>query len=211
MSGARLLNYNDKDQFVNLINRKFHAKELKAENSNEKFLSMLEKSGNSNIRVYGYFNSQEELLSASCQYMWPNLPFYTMVWGLIHPKYSNTVFSKSVGESGARESFDVALKYAESVDRFQFFYGMTLRNFKTRRDLWLNAESHLSTHYDRNIETIIPAGTIPEYEAWKGIIGFQPRQQAIIIKSCRLKNEFVYEKVSSRGLIDIPYDSVYKK
>lgn len=210
MAYARLLTMDDLDQFKELINRRYHAKELKAEDSDNKFIKCLSESGISNRRVYGYFNDFNELLSASCQYLWTKMPFYTMTWGLIHPKFSNTPFNKSVEESGARESFDIAVKYGESVNRFQFFYGMTLKNYKTRRDIWLDKESHLSKNYDRNIETIIKAGTDPIYSHWKQIVGYQPRANDIVIRSCRLKNKNTYEILYQQGLIDVSYDNLYK-
>lgn len=209
MSQARLLDQQDIDQFKNLINRRFHAKEVKAADSDEKFLNALERSGSSNTRVYGYFNDGGELLSASCQYLWKQMPYYTMTWGLIHPKFMGVPFNVSVTHSGARESFDAAIKYAESVNRFTFFYGMTLRNLKIRRDLWLQDDSYLSLNYDRNIETIILAGETPEYEPWKQIIGFQPRKQDIVIKVCRKKPELLYSVLQSQGLINIDYHTLY--
>jgi hypothetical protein len=209
MGQARLLDKNDLEKFRSLIDRKYHAKEIKAIDSNNRFVQALERSGTSDTRVYGYFDDSGELLSSSCQYLWTQMPFYTMTWGLIHPKFSNTLFNKSVEESGARESFDVAIKYGESINRFQFFYGMTLRNYKTRRDIWLDKESHLSKNYDRNIETIIKAGTDPVYLPWKQIIGFQPRAQDIVIRSCRLKNKNTYEILYGQRLIDMPYDNLY--
>jgi hypothetical protein len=211
MSHARLLNINDLDQFKELINRKYHAKEIKAPDSDNKFINCLSESGTNNRRVYGYFNDSGDLLSSSCQYLWNEMPFYTMTWGLIHPKFSNTPFNKSVEESGARESFDVAVKYGESINRFQFFYGMTLKNYKTRRDIWLDKESHLSRNYDRNIETIIKAGTDPIYLPWKQIVGYQPRANDIVIRSCRLKNKNTYEILYQQSLIDIPYDNLYRE
>jgi hypothetical protein len=210
MRYARLLEISDLDKFKELINRKYHAKELKSESSDEKFINCLKASGIDNIRVYGYFNNNGELLSSSCQSLWNQVPFYTMTWGLIHPKFSNTPFNKSVEESGARESFDIAVKYGESVNRFQFFYGMTLKNFKTRRDIWLDKESHLSKNYERNIETIIKAGTEPSYEPWKQIIGYQPRANDIVIRSCRLKNKNTYDILYNQKLIDIPYEEIYQ-
>lgn len=210
MRHARLLTIDDLDQFKELINRRYHAKELKAEDSDNKFIKCLSESGISSRRVYGYFNDFNELLSASCQYLWTEMPFYTMTWGLIHPKFSNTPFNKSVEESGARESFDIAVKYGESVNRFQFFYGMTLKNYKTRRDIWLDKESHLSKNYERNIETIIKAGTDPCYSPWKQIVGYQPRANDIVIRSCRLKNKNTYEILYQQGLIDVSYDNLYK-
>jgi hypothetical protein len=210
MGYARLLKINDLDQFKELINRKYHAKELKASDSDNKFINCLSESGIDNTRVYGYFNDSNELLSSSCQHLWKQMPFYTMTWGLIHPKFSNTLFNKSVEESGARESFDIAVKYGESINRFQFFYGMTLKNFKTRRDIWLDKESHLSVNYERNIETIIKAETDPIYSPWKQIVGYQPRANDIVIRSCRLKNKNTYEILYGQKLIDIPYDKLYK-
>lgn len=209
MGHARLLDLQDADQFKKLIDRKFHAKEIKSSNSDEKFLSALERSGNSNTRVYGYFDDNGELLSSSCQYLWKQMPYYTMTWGLIHPKFLSTPFSKSVTESGARESFDAAVRYGESIDRFTFFYGMTLRNLKTRRDLWLREDSYLTTHYNRDIETIIPAGNEPEFEPWKQIIGFQPRTQDIVIKVCRKKPKLLHDILIDQGLIDISYADLY--
>jgi len=209
MSQTRLLTIDDLDQFKELLNRKYHAKEPKADNSDEKFISSLDKSGNSNTRVYGYFNDDNELLSASCQHLWRKMPYYTMTWGLIHPKFLNTPFSKSVTNSGARYSFDAAVYYGESIDRYTFFYGMTLRNLKTRRDLWLKEKTYLTENYERNIETIIKAGKDTEYEPWKQIIGFQPRQQDIVIKICRLKPKIVYKKLYDKGLIDMTYDHLY--
>jgi hypothetical protein len=211
MSQARLLNQQDIDQFKNLINRKFHAKEIKAPDSNQKFLDALERSGQSNTRVYGYFDSDGNLLSASCQYLWQRLPFYTMTWGLIHPRFSNVPFNVSVKESGARESFDVAVRYAESIGRYTFYYGMTLRNLKTRRDIWLQQDSYLTTNYERNIETIVKAGEEPEYEPWKQIIGFQPRKQDIVIKVCRKKPELFHKELYDKKLIDVDYDTLYNK
>lgn len=210
MSQARLLDQRDVDQFKNLINRRFHAKEIKAPDADQKFLESLERSGKSNTRVYGYFDQSGELLSASCQYLWKQMPYYTMTWGLIHPKFSNTPFNISVTNSGARESFDVAVQYAESIDRFTFFYGMTLRNLKTRRELWLQQDSYLSLNYDRNIETIILAGEDPEYDPWKQIVGFQPRKQDIVIKVCRKKPELLHKELCDRGLINIDYDTLYR-
>lgn len=210
MAHTRLLNINDIDQFKELIDRKYHAKELKSADSNNKFLESLEKSGIGDNRIYGYFNDCGDLLSASCQYLWKQMPFYTMTWGLIHPKFSNTPFNKSVEESGARESFDIAVKYGESVNRFQFFYGMTLKNFKTRRDIWLEKESHLSKNYERTIETIIKSGTDPIYQPWKQIIGFQPRSHDIVIRCCRLKNKNIYDILYSQNFIDVPYSTIYQ-
>lgn len=210
MGHARLLKTDDLDQFKELINRKWHAKELKAHNSDDKFVNALSQSGIDGRRVYGYFDDGNDLQSASCQYLWTEMPFYTMIWGLIHPKFSNTPFNVSVDESGARESFDIAVKYGESINRFQFFYGMTLKNYKTRRDIWLGKESHLSKNYVRNIETIIKAGTDPIYSPWKQIVGYQPRANDIVIRSCRLKNKNTYDILHQQNLIDVPYDNLYK-
>lgn len=209
MSQSKLLTIDDLTQFKELLNRKYHAKEPKAEDSDKKFISSLRESGNSNIRVYGYFNDEGELLSASCQHLWRKMPYYTMTWGLIHPKFSNTPFNKSVEESGARHSFDIAVHHGESINRYTFFYGMTLRNLKTRRDLWLKEKTYLTENYERNIETIIKAGKNTEYEPWQQIIGFQPRQQDIVIKVCRLKPKILYNKLYDEGLIDITYDHLY--
>lgn len=209
MGTARLLTSNDLSQFENLIDRKFHAKELKSEDSNQKFIDALHRSGDGQTRIYGYFNNENELTSAACQFLWGKLPFYTMTWGLIHPKYMTSVFNRSVSEAGARECFDSAIRYAESINRFQFFYGMTLRNFKVRRETWLSVDSHLSTHYDISIETVIKAGTVPDYDPWKQIIGWQPRQQDIVIRACRLKNKFIYDQLHKSSLIDVPYEKIY--
>lgn len=211
MEQARLLDYNDLEQFKNLINRKYHAKEIKSPDSDEHFISALKRSGINNTRVYGYFDDSGELLSASCQYLWKQMPFYTMTWGLIHPRYMGTPFNKSVHESGARASFDVAVKYAESVDRFTFFYGMTLKNLKTRRDIWLQEKSYLVENYDRNIETIIKAGTEPEYDPWRQIIGYQPRTQDIVIKVCRKKPHLLHKVFEEQNMIDMSYDDLYGK
>lgn len=210
MGHARLLKIDDLDQFKELINRKYHAKELKAEDSNKKFIECLTESGIDSTRVYGYFDDSNELLSSSCQHLWKQMPVYTMTWGLIHPKFSSTLFNKSIEESGARESFDIAVKYGESINRFQFFYGMTLKNFKTRREIWLDKESHLSKNYERNIETIIKAGTDPIYAHYKQIIGYQPRANDIVIRSCRLKNKNTYDILYDQKLIDIPFNELYQ-
>lgn len=209
MSQARLLTIDDQRDFEKLLERKFHAKELKKENTDQKFLEALERSGKSRTRVYGYFNDYGELLSASGQYLWEMMPFYTMTWGLIHPKFSNTPFNKSVYDSGARESFDVALKYAESVNRFQFFYGMTLKHFKTRRSFWLEKDSYLSTHYDRTVETVIKSGTMPEYHAFQQIIGFQPREQDIVIRTGRLKNKYIIQRLNESKIVNFSYEEIY--
>lgn len=209
MAGARLLDISDRSAFEKLLERRFHAKELKSDNADNKFIEALERSGKSRTRVYGYFDDNGELLSASGQYLWEMMPFYTMTWGLIHPKFSNTPFNKSVEESGARESFDIAVKYAETINRFQFFYGMTLKHFKTRRTFWLEKDSYLSTHYDRTVETIVKAGTVPEYHAFQQIIGFQPREQDIVIRTGRLKNKYIIERLNQSKIADFSYEEIY--
>lgn len=209
MAEARLLDIKDQAAFEKLLERKYHAKELKSAEADNKFLEALERSGKGRTRVYGYFNDDGELLSASGQYLWEMMSFYTMTWGLIHPRFSNTPFNKSVEESGARESFDVAVKYAETINRFQFFYGMTLKHFKTRRTFWLEKDSYLSTHYDRTIETVVKAGTIPEYHAFQQIIGFRPREQDIVIRTGRLKNKYIIDRLNQSKIADFSYEEIY--
>lgn len=209
MGYARLLNYGDVNQFKELIARKFHAKEIKGPDSDQKFLNDLERSGVENIRVYGYFDDNDELLSSSCQYLWKRMPYYTMMWGLIHPKFLGTPFNISVSVSGARESFDEAVRYGESIDRYTFYYGMTLRNLKTRRDLWLKEDSYLTQNYDRHIETVIKSGHDTDYEPWKAIIGFHPRQQDIVIKVCRKKPDLLHKILYDKNLIDVDYKTLY--
>lgn len=209
MAEARLLDIKDRAAFEKLLERKYHAKELKSAETDNRFLEALERSGKGRTRVYGYFNDHGELLSASGQYLWEMMSFYTMTWGLIHPRFSNTPFNKSVEESGARESFDVAVKYAETINRFQFFYGMTLKHFKTRRTFWLEKDSYLSTYYDRTIETVVKAGTIPEYHAFQQIIGFQPREQDIVIRTGRLKNKYIIDRLNRSKIADFSYEEIY--
>lgn len=210
MSHARLLDQRDVDQFKNLINRRFHAKEIKAPDADQKFLEALNRSGKTNTRVYGYFDQSGELLSATCQVLWQQMPYYTLIWGLIHPKFSSSPFNVSAAESGFRDSVDAAIKYAESIDRFTFFYGMTLRNLKVRRDIWLQEDSYLSLNYDGRIETVIKSGEYTEYEPWKLILGYQLRKQDIVIKVCRKKPELLYKELCDRGLLNIDYNTLYK-
>jgi len=211
MGLVKLLDSGDRDQFLELIDRRFHAKELKSKDSDQKFLAALDRSGKSLTRIYGYFNDENELLSATCQDLWNQVPFYTMSWGLIHPKFSTGLFSKSIELSGLRMTFDAALIYAESVNRFQFFYGMTLRNFKIRREIWKREDSHFLKNYQYSIETIVPKGTVPEFEPWKYIIGHQSRQEDIVIKSCRLKPELIFNKLNMQEKLGGPYEEIYGK
>jgi hypothetical protein len=210
MSEVKLLTKNDSKDFEKLIDRKYHAKEIKSSDANQKFLNLLEKSSETGyVRVYGYYNHEGELTSSVCQHIWPNFPSYTVLWGLIHPRYMTSKFNKSLSESGARECFDACVEYGESINRWQFYYGMTLRNFNVRRKIFLEQDSAISSRYDRYVETVIRAHEIPEYEPWKHIIGFNARKEDIIIRTCRLKNEHIVKILNEKEILTKTYDQLY--
>jgi hypothetical protein len=210
MIGVRLLTKSDMDEFSKLLDRKYHAKELKAPNADNKFLDQLEKSSEKSlIRIYGYYNDLGELTSAVCQYLWVNFPNYTVLWGLIHPRFMTSKFNKSLAESGARECFDACVEYGESINRWQFYYGMTLRNFSIRRKIFLEQDTAISSRYDRYIETVIKAGELPEYEPWRQIIGYAPRKEDTIIRTGRLKNEHIVTLLNEKQILSKTYNELY--
>ena len=210
MIGVRLLTKADVNDFSKLIDRKYHAKEVKADNANKKFLDQLEKSAEKSlIRIYGYYNDDEELTSSVCQYLWSNFPSYTVLWGLIHPRYMTSKFNKSLSESGARECFDACVRYGESINRWQFYYGMTLKNFNVRRKIFLEQDTAISSRYDRYVETVIKAGDLPDYEPWRQIIGYAPRKEDTIIRTGRLKNEHIIKLLNERQILTKSYEELY--
>lgn len=200
---TRLLTISDLEEFIKLLDRKYHAKETKAINANDKFIETLERSKeDSSLRVYGSFDENGKLLSAICQHIWLRFPSYAILWMLIHPKFMNGSFSKSFDISGLGSSIDRAIQYGESMNRWQFFYGVTVKNFTTRRQIFLERSNTFSERYDAYVETVIKAGNIPEFEPWKYIIGNSARKEDIIIKTCRLKNIYILEKLRQKNLIN---------
>jgi hypothetical protein len=210
MSQTRLLTKSDIGEFSLLLDRKYHAKELKSSNADNKFLDQLEKSSEESlIRIYGHYNDLGELTSAVCQYLWLNFPSYTVLWGLIHPRYITSKFNKSLAASGARECFDACVIYGESINRWQFYYGMTLRNFNVRRKIFLEQDTAISSRYDRYVETVIRAGELPDYEPWRQIIGYAPRKEDTIIRTGRLKNEHIIKLLNERQILTKSYEDLY--
>lgn len=210
MTNTRLLTKYDINDFSKLLERKYHAKELKSASADNKFLEQLEKSSEkSSIRIYGYYNIEGELTSSVCQYLWANFPSYTVLWGLIHPRYMTSKFDKSLSESGARQCFDACVIHGESINRWQFYYGMTVRNFNVRRKIFLEQSTLISSRYDRYVETVIKAGDLPEYEPWRQIIGYTARKEDTIIRTGRLKNEHIIELLNTQQILNKTYNELY--
>ena len=207
---ARLLTTDDLEAYKKLLDRNFFGKERALLDTPEKYIGGLAISNEASaFRVYGGFSDDGELTSACAIHLWEKMKLYTMLYMLIHPKFSNMRFTKSFEVSNLRQALGAAVSYAESKEYWQFFYATHLRNYKTRKDTWFKSEDMLVGRYDWTIDTIIPANTLPTCPLHAALIYNQPRGIDLVVKTARLKQELIFNKFHNKGLLPFSYEEMY--
>ena len=209
---SRLLTLDDLEQYKKLLDRNFFGKERPLFNTVEKYIEGLGISNEaSSFRVYGGFSDDGELTSACAIHLWEKMKLYSMLYMMIHPKFSNLKFTKSFEISNLRQALGAAVSHAESNEYWQFFYATSLRNYKTRKNAWFKSTDMLVGRYDWTIDTIIPANTLPNCPLHAALIYNQARGIDLVVKTARLKQELIFNKYHEKGLLPFSYEEIYNE
>lgn len=209
---TRLLTLDDLDQFYGLLNRNFMNKQRKnanLDNTDGRYIALLAQSNEKSlIRVYGSFSDDGQLLSSTSITLWGQMDVYNINYYMTHPKFAGIPFYKSLKESGLDLAMNMAVEYAESKKYWQFFVISHMNNYKVKKDIFIENAAFIN-RYNWSIETVIPAGTMPNSKFRATFINFEPRPVNLVIKTARLKPDIIWNKLHAEGLIPFSYEEAY--
>jgi hypothetical protein len=206
---TRLLTLNDSEQYSQLLQRNYFGKEFKTPNTENRYLSLLKfSSEDSLVKVYGSF-VDGELTSSAAIHFWDKMKCYTLIYMMTHPKFSNQLFTKTFEVSGLKAAMNIAIADAESKECWQLYWVTQIRNYKLRKDTWFQQNEILANRYNWYLEAVIPSNSLPVCPLHASLIHDSPRNVDIVIKTGRLKQEFILEHFHKKQLIPFTYKDLY--
>lgn len=155
----------------------------------------IEKIKSEGIEFYGIYN-QGKLEGIIGVNKWKMLPYYT-------------IFDLFISTGASAKKYNAYIisamqKITESMEvcgRFQFYVLTLVRAFQRNKlkdgKMWeVNAKYEPFNRYNVSIETIVPANTRPNYEAYWNMMGKEEFPEDIWIRKYVLKNEFILEHIN---------------
>lgn len=206
---TRLLTIDDLEQYSQLLQRTYFGKEIKTSDTEDRYMSLLKFSGeDSPVKVYGSF-IDGELTSSAAIHLWDKMKCYTLIYMMTHPKFSNQLFTKTFETSGLKAAMNGAIADAESKEYWQLYWVTQIRNYKLRKDTWFQQNEMLANRYNWYLEAVIPANSVPECPLHASLIHDSPRSVDLVIKTGRLKQEFILDYFYKKELIPFNYKDLY--
>jgi|694.fasta_scaffold101266_2 hypothetical protein len=206
---TRLLTIEDLEQYSQLLNRDYFGKELKNSETIDRYLTLLKFSGeDSAVKVYGSFDNGQ-LVSSAAIHLWEKMKCYTLIYMMTHPKFLNQRFTKTFELSGLKDAMNAAIVDAESKENWQLYWVTQIRNYKLRKDTWFQQNEMLANRYNWYIEAVIPANSVPACPLHASLIHDSPRGVDLVIKTGRLKHEFIVNYYYDKKLVPFSYKDLY--
>ncbi len=189
MHGTRILTRDDRSSVLYLLdqNKKTVAEKMGV-NTTDYHLCYLDDflSEGGRRTLIGHFNEEEELTSCIGLFQWSTLPFCTITFLLISPRFRTWFRPK---ESGYIACLDRLFHLGEKSGLYDYYYFRRRTPIRKAQEIWWSSAPPILQKYTSRVEAIIPAGTQPTWRAYAHILENQVWPFDCEIRKISLKAE----------------------
>jgi hypothetical protein len=149
-------------------------------------------------QVVGCFNDEGLLISFLTQKFWVSMPIYYIGNMTTRPKLSNIYNVKSIGLA---ECIDEVVTFAESKNRFQWYWATEAKGWNKREEEWFKNSSAFR-RYHIFIDSMYDKEEKGNYKYQNSILGEYGSTSLVAIKYAVLKPKLLHNIFKEKGYLN---------